>query len=90
MRLDPMEPAIEILNEVTVLRKLLKIRIEDKLKQNNALLILTPDEAICFVMDTDKGIANIINDLTAANDLLAEHLDYFIPTPKMWGELVKY
>jgi signal transduction protein with GAF and PtsI domain len=90
MILDPMEPAIDMLFEISLLRKLLKIRIQDKLFSNNALQMLNTDEALQFLLDSDKDLQSLANDLTQINGLLLEHLDHFIPTPMMWAQLQKY
>ena len=90
MKLDQMEPAIDMLNEISFLRKLIKTRVMDKLLCDNALQMLTADEAIRFLLDTDNHIKNMADDLTAANNLLVDHLDHFIDTGLMMAELQKY
>ena len=90
MKLDSMEPAIEMINEIMFLEKLIKTRVMDKLICDNALQMLSADEAIRFLLDTDNHIKNMADDLTAANDLLVDHLDHFIDTDLMMAELQKY
>jgi hypothetical protein len=73
------EIAIELLDEIRVLRRTLKIRMMDKLVQNDALSMLSTDQAIRFVLDTEPSISLLADDITAAENLLEEHLDYFFP-----------
>jgi len=90
MKLDQMEPAIEMLNEISFLRKLIKTQVMDKLMCNDSLQMLTADEAIRFLLDTDNHIKNMADDLTETNNLLIKHLDHFIDTDLMMAELQKY
>jgi hypothetical protein len=73
------EIAIELLDEIKVLRRTLKIRMMDKLVQNDALSMLSTDQAIRFVLDTEPSISLLADDITAAENLLEEHLDHFFP-----------
>ena len=73
------EIAIELLDEIKVLRRTLKIRMMDKLVQNDALSMLSTDQAIRFVLDTEPSIRLLADDITAAENLLEEHLDHFFP-----------
>ena len=73
------EIAIEILNEITVLRKTLKVRMMDKLFTNDILNLLNAEEALQYVLDTEPSIRQLADAIIINNQLLDEHLDYFFP-----------
>lgn len=73
------EIAIEILNEITVLRKTLKVRMMDKLIENDALSMLSADQALKYILDTQPSIRQLADAIIINNQLLDEHLDYFFP-----------
>jgi thioester reductase-like protein len=75
--LDHREIAIEIYNEIVVCRELLKIRIADKL--NYALDLLTVDEALKYIYETDTQVQDIAESLNHNMQLFEEHLDAMLP-----------
>lgn len=87
MRIENTDPVTEMLNEVKVLRFLLKKRHIQLLQQNPALAMLRMKDRLDYLYDDDKDFRSIINAITQINGLIEEELDALIPVNIMWAEL---